>query len=303
MCEGCPQFTKGGMTSKQKKSELERRRTCIYARTRQNLGIVIVTTSSQHAKNREDIARGILAPVLGDWIAIVENLQQIKLELLREPWKADRPSDVAYRIVARIFNQTRAAVHLIEMGYPLEADTIVTSMAELAYMVGYIGDDEGRATGWMTHLDWEKSFAPTYECIRATLRLKGAAYTDTATDMEYAHYSFLCMAKHGNPMVFSKFGFTEENGEIVMHHGPYVTREVESISRIMLWYLCYFLWLALEGYRNLHLLEPGCEARRNELEEARHAIEELRAADMERYKDVGSAPIRFPALPQADSAP
>jgi hypothetical protein len=235
-----------------------------------------------HIRSAEDRAQQLLAPALSDWTTLTEELQQMKLELLREPWKPNRPTQVAFFIVARLLNELRAVVTLAERGYAVQAFSNVATMAELAFMVGYIGDDETRATGWMTHYDNAWPFATVKKTITATVQLFGLP--QEAAKTEHEHYQFVCMAKHGNPQVFSKFGHTKTGDDVTVPHGPYVTREVESLSRVVLWYACYYFWRGLAGYRKLHLVEPARGLWFWELQRVRFAMDDLREADIAKYE-------------------
>lgn len=241
-----------------------------------------MSESSDLARTAEENTQQIITPAIADWVALVEELQQIKLELIRDPSTDSQPQRTALLIVARIFNECRAVILLTEKGYALEAFSILATMTELAYTIGFIGDDEERAKRWRMHRSNEKQFVTVYDAALATVRHAGLP--DDAANAAYEHYNHICMAKHGNPKVFYSFGNTKDGEGMKVYHGPYASREVEHLSRIAVWYACHYLWIGLTAYHDFHVREPWRDRRRDQLQKSLDAINRIRTADVQAYE-------------------
>ena len=240
-----------------------------------------MSESSDRLKAAEENSQRALAPVIVDWIAVAEEVQQIKLELLREAAADSQAQRAAVMIVARVINELRVVALLTQIGYAIEAYSIVATMAELAYTVSFIGNDQNRAERWRAHKFNDTPFIDVYAAVWATIRHNGG--TEEQAKGEYAHYEHVCMAKHGNPKVFASFGLTANEDGVVVYHGPYVNREVVHLSRIVLWYACHYAWIALNGYRDFHLPNPQREVRKQQMAGCLHRIGVMRDADVTMY--------------------
>jgi hypothetical protein len=240
------------------------------------------TTASELTAQSEHRVRSVIGAKLADWASVANELQQIKWDLLRDPPSGTEPQRLAVMVCARLNNQLRSAMLLTERGYALEAFSVVASMAELAYTLGYIGANAEEASKWAKFESESKPFVGVWKALRATVLHTGG--TVASAQAEYRHYQYLCMAKHGNPKVFRSFGFSKSSGGVAVYHGPYASREVLYLSRVALWYACHYMWLGLMVYRDFHTVEWMREARHDDLARCFQGINRIRSEDVALYE-------------------
>ncbi|HEY5022476.1 MAG TPA: hypothetical protein VII30_08325, partial [Gemmatimonadaceae bacterium] len=146
----------------------------------------------------------------------------------------------------------RSAVLLIQRGYVLQALSLAAGMLELAFTVGWIGNRDDHAVNWQTWTNDKK--VPTdnvWNAIRETFNNGGQL--DAVIQPEYDHYTQLCKAKHGNPIIFRTFGIRLVDEQLVVYHGPYLSAEVIHASRLAMWYVVRYALLGLTCYNDFHV--------------------------------------------------
>lgn len=132
------------------------------------------------------------------------------------------PSPLARRVaqvlLIRIANDLRVASTLAQFGYVLQAATIVASVFELAFTIGYIGDVERRAVEWVDHEERRKPYRHVKVLVDTVAIERGL--TEEIRACELDAYADLCMAKHANPMLQQHYGVRESGDRVEIYVGP-----------------------------------------------------------------------------------
>lgn len=141
---------------------------------------------------------------------------------------------VATKLLLRLSNELRGIELLTVRGYPMQACNIAASAYEVAFTIGYIGDDDARAQVWGDHnnptrFPWD---IPTM--TRETLRALGSPDLETETAAAYRVYRQCCMAKHGNPILEGRFGVQVGDGNVVIINGPDTSEDAIRPARYAL---------------------------------------------------------------------
>lgn len=126
---------------------------------------------------------------------------------------------VAVKLLLRLSNDLRGVQLHAERGYPLQALTVCASMYEIAYALGYIGPDETLAQKWLDHDSPARQFRSVKEMTRVTLERLGVTDPETVRH-RYRTYQQLCLAKHANPLLESRYGIEVRGDQVVSMNGP-----------------------------------------------------------------------------------
>lgn len=230
-----------------------------------------------------------LTPDIADWTALASELQIIKWDMLAltvPPEMRTTARRSAHLISARLSNELRATVLLIERGYALQALSNAAAILELAFTIVFIGTDAERAMRWSQH-DSDDSFVDIYSAMLALFRLVGRP--DSEVPLEYRNYTQLCTAKHGNPKMFRRLGIQiRDETQLVVYHGPYLAPEIIHTSRIALWFATRYMILGLTCFNNFHVDDAQAPPIAARLVACRETMTRLRDADVLIYETPAS---------------
>ena len=113
----------------------------------------------------------------------------------------------------------RCAAVLSLHGYAVQATTLVASVSEVAFTVGYIRDEVDRANEWFNHEDPTRPFKSVKHMIQDVIGRYGQ-HDEAAIESKYLTYRQLCLAKHAHPDVERFFGIEEEEDRLTLTAGP-----------------------------------------------------------------------------------
>jgi hypothetical protein len=203
-------------------------------------------------KNEGEIKR-LLAPSISDWIALTERLERLKWELLADQVTRTPAQGIAQMICGRLQNDMRSAVLLTQRGYVLQALSLAAGMLEMGFALGWMAAHEERATEW--HKWNSERSVPTknvWEAIKETFANGGQP--DANVKSEFDHYTQLCKAKHGNPIIFRTFGIKlTDDDQLIVYHGPYLSDSIVRAARLAMWYTVRYMLLGLTCYNDFHV--------------------------------------------------
>jgi len=149
-------------------------------------------------------------------------------------------------------------------------------MGELAFTVGYIADDLAKAQKWMAHDDID-GFKRARDMLTSGLH-RAKLSEERLTEREWDQYKWLCMLKHGNPIVFLSFGFLIQHADEHTIRGAYGALAERYLSRFVLACAVEYMLLALSLLTKYHL--RGNPTRFKQLIELQHAWKTKRDADV-----------------------
>jgi hypothetical protein len=191
-------------------------------------------------------------------------------------------------ILTRLFSELQACAHLVRLGYPPQAITIVGTMLELMHVGAYIGHDEVRAQEWM-HWPNEKFAYPgrIADTIAAVALAAGASEADI--DREYKQiYRSICQVKHGNSLAIGDTTLASLGGTTYFLVGPFLSGQYFRLAHIaMQWALRYALLgcvTFVEGNPRL----PDRAELMSYLHDLSIRLSEVRASKMERFELLAS---------------
>lgn len=193
-------------------------------------------------ENVQDVeARAIveLAPKLRDHLALTADAFTLVAELLAAvpvaPIKdLPRSLTVATKLLLRLSNDIRAIDLVAVHGYPVQACSLGAAAYEVAFTIGYIGGDDGRAQKWLDHDDPTSFPWDVWTMTRDTFTTLGVPDPQTQADRAYRVYRQCCMAKHGNPLLEGRFGLQVGDGRVMMSNGPNVSEQAIRVARFAL---------------------------------------------------------------------
>jgi len=113
---------------------------------------------------------------------------------------------VGFLFITRLENDIRACSLLSQSGYGLQAQVNAATIVEIVGALSYIGQDENRAINWAQHTDKKHSYPPhSADGINATLDALEISDSYVRESWHKA-YTFMCMAKHVNPILSLNYG-------------------------------------------------------------------------------------------------
>jgi hypothetical protein len=127
---------------------------------------------------------------------------------------------VAVLLMMRLSNDLRCVEMLTASGYPAQALSLVASMCEEAFGVGFIGTDDELAKGWLEHDDPTRIYRDVRTMALATFRNLDRPDPEGEADVAYKVYQELCIVKHANPMFTTRFGLAVEGEQVIGGNGP-----------------------------------------------------------------------------------
>lgn len=235
----------------------------------------------------ESDAERLIAPSIADWEAVARRMQILSWDVLRDAGlvtdKATAPSPqlAAHYLCARLNDDLRSVVTLVQRGFVFQALSLDAGMLELAFAVGWIGKDTDLGNDW---LDWKKGWTAPQNvriAIDATLRNGGKPFTKADVGDEYAHYTRLCQLKHGNPYEKRQYGMDLDfRGIPNRFAADELSPDFINASRWALWFAVRYDWLAVYCYNDFHAIPPHHSQRSQEMTQLRIDIAKIRHDDV-----------------------
>lgn len=148
-----------------------------------------------------------LSTDLAAHLALATEYESLAFDLLQSIEQLGVSADV-YRaqatLLARVLQDLRCITSIAPLGYTMQAWTIASSAFEASYALGFIGSNQDRARRWLEHKDMKNLPWPTYDAVSNSLRYldigEDASSQHDLAQNEYKLYTYLCMAKHVNPL-------------------------------------------------------------------------------------------------------
>jgi len=189
---------------------------------------------------REQQAFAALKPELEDHFHLAREATQLVLECSSAVHVDDFLSVPLARraclsLMIRIANDLRCAALLALRGYPLQAATLVASIFEVSFTIGYIGADEALAAEWIEHRDPTQPFRHATVLVKRVLEREPDAGGQDFLENERRCYAQLCLAKHANPLLQKAHGLRVGEDQASIQNGPELHEQALRVS-----------WFALE---------------------------------------------------------
>jgi hypothetical protein len=205
----------------------------------------------------EDVRRQLL-PFVRSYVELADRASSTihrTLDVATPAEQASLAANVRMMLLVRIVKDLRAVTLLGERGYVQQAWTLASSLAEVAYDVGFIGASEERAERWTKHEDLKRRPWSVYDAIGASLR----ALNQDISQLEpaYREYCHLCLAKHGNPAMQKFAGITRTDAGHRVHIDTYASDAVTVQVRVG---LCYAVRPALFAIAATVTHQPSARA-------------------------------------------
>lgn len=140
--------------------------------------------------------------------------------LERDPGDRVRSRNLTAKLLTRIMRDNRCAAVLSLTGYAVQATTLVASVFEVAFTVGYIRDEVDRADEWMNYEDPTRPFRGVKHMIQDVIGRYGRENKQAAIKSKYLTYRQLCQVKHAHPDVERSFGIEEDEDRSTLTVGP-----------------------------------------------------------------------------------
>jgi hypothetical protein len=145
------------------------------------------------------------------------------------------PKSVACtQILMRIMQDFRASHLLVTSGYPYSAGSLVSSMLEMSYEIGWlINDKDGsRIEGWHKHEDLKKTVENYYNRMQNVLS-ETYDHDDyiLRLNLEKEAYTNLCAMKHGNSILLRDSNLFFEGEDLYLTALPIYNRMSLDISK------------------------------------------------------------------------
>jgi hypothetical protein len=150
-------------------------------------------------------------------------------------------------LLARLGNDIRSTVLLASRGHVLQSWTVASAALESAYNVGYIGANEERAAKWFDHANVAKHPWPVFDTLRALLKPLGLAEYEQRF---FGYYRQLSAAKHGNPLIQSRYGVTRGEESTRIQLDPYYSPNIVRAARHGILWPLHAAGLAMWSYTN-----------------------------------------------------
>ena len=213
-----------------------------------------------------------LRPHLSQYMGAVRRTDLLIYRLLAtrhdHPTNAKAPIASAI-LLARLSNDIRAASLLAARGHVMQSWTVASAALESAYNVGYIGTDEDRAAMWFDHANVAKHPWPVFDALRALLaQLDLSAYEQQF----FRYYRQLSAAKHGNPLIQSRYGVARGREATRVQLDPYFSPAIVRAARYGILWPLHAAGLAMWSYVNSYPIARGMGDRVVAFAEHTHAL-------------------------------
>ena len=161
-------------------------------------------------------------------------------------------------ILTRLGCDLRAAYLIATGGYPLAVMSLAASTYDIAFQVGYIGANDGRATAWAENGNPLQPIISAYDQSLEVFRQWGHM-ADEATALavkERDTYHVLCGPKHGNSYYQRNFGYhvieSEHITEFRIELGPDSRDRALGVTIYALYHMLRWCLLAASEYGEAH---------------------------------------------------
>jgi hypothetical protein len=148
-----------------------------------------------------------MRPQLQPEIALANDIETFAFSTISSLTSLRQPQDILRAhatLVTRALHDLRVCMISCLSGYTMQGWTVAASAFEAAHMAGFIGEDTARAAKWLGHLDIEKPVIGVKDAVVGTFKyleiVADASARQQLVDNEYELYTYLCMAKHVNPI-------------------------------------------------------------------------------------------------------
>ncbi|MBN1254141.1 MAG: hypothetical protein JXA50_02605 [Deltaproteobacteria bacterium] len=167
-----------------------------------------MSTTREHIRDESVIRRDIkkrLMPLVS-LVDHTEDLYDRTVDALSNYPLPSAATKVCFLFITRLENDIRVCSLLSQSGYGLQALVNAATIVELVGAISYIGQDENRAKIWAQHTDKKHTYPPhVADGINATLDALGISDPSVRESWHKA-YTFMCMAKHVNPLLSLHYG-------------------------------------------------------------------------------------------------
>jgi hypothetical protein len=197
------------------------------------------------------------------------------------PSERPRAMHVGLFLLLRITNDLRCSFLLAEMGYPLQAASLVASMHEATYTIPYIGNDKKRAQEWLNHQHPTKPFRSV-----ATLTKEGVANfgaPSSEVNRAYKKYSQLCWAKHIAPFAEWEISLSAKDGQDLVMPGPNTTSAGIRAAWFTLEQAVWYTYIAIRSFIHFHLGDRIGNTLDTRIQQLVNEYNALRAAFVRRW--------------------
>lgn len=147
-----------------------------------------------------------MATSLAPYFETAVHLERLAFDLLSSVTNFRQPGEVFgahCSLLARGLQDLRACSLLTVRGYTMQAWAVAASGFEAIHAMGFIGEDQEKASAWHNHDDLDKSQSDVFSAVRRTLVYLGLVQEDedleARTQEEYTLYRQMCVGKHVNP--------------------------------------------------------------------------------------------------------
>jgi hypothetical protein len=187
---------------------------------------------------------------------------------------------VALKLLLRLANDMHCAEELALRGYPLQAATLIASVYEVAFTIAFIGDDDRLAQQWVDHDDPTYPFRSAKEMTRRVFEKREIPNIEIQTGKFFRVYRQLCLAKHANPLLQSRFGVDVRTDVVVHSNGPDTSERAVQVAWFALQHAAGLVCIALVDFYESHL-HKYCDS--DMLTALRQALDAI-GADRERLE-------------------
>lgn len=206
------------------------------------------TTGSGTKPSVELEARRVMRRPLHRFAVLIHRADRISYRCLEE-YKFDPATGLQYHVasilLSRAMTDLRAALVLSRLGYILQEWSLVASLLEHCFTLGYVVQDFMRAGRWLDHSDLAKPPWRVRNALAGLLKELGIP----EREKEYYHnYTRLSAAKHGNPWIQAKYSASEMNGMVRVQYDQHLHSGLVRIARYGLAWGLQACGLALWAY-------------------------------------------------------
>ena len=193
---------------------------------------------------------------------------------------------VTSQLLIRLANDLRCMGLLAERGYPLQVWTIASSIYEIGITIASIGGDDELAQKWIDHDKPDQAFLRKLKtATKEALKKCGVDNPAKQAEADYRVYQWLCMGKHGNPLLQKEHGLIQQGRDISLQNGPDTSKTAVGSLWYAMDHAARYTYVALAAFAKGHLpIEQH-----NRIAERANALaakrEQLRTMARQRWSD------------------
>lgn len=146
------------------------------------------------------------------------------------------PAAVMLLATARVMGDLRVCEWAASHGYAIQSQAIAATVHEVAYSVAYIGNSTERAEEWLRHENERRQYPKSGHLSVLQAVLPSIGLTEAHIDLEYQVYRYLCLAKHGNPVLQRAHGVSTEESSRYIEQLPYYSKATVELARFGLFH-------------------------------------------------------------------